>query len=68
MSQGNYESAYCEILHSYILEEFHVYRKSMNMGIEVTLNGSDLANIIANAKKRLYKEKPEAKNAGFKEL
>ncbi|KKN59208.1 hypothetical protein LCGC14_0544350 [marine sediment metagenome] len=66
MSQGNYEAAYCEHLHSYIMEEFHKWRKKNNLPINVTMNGNDLSRIIGPAKLRLYSERPEAEKAGFK--
>ncbi len=30
MSQGNFESAYCEALHTYVIEEFHKWRERNN--------------------------------------
>ena len=68
MSSGNWLPAYCEQLQSYILEEFHKWRKENNLSIEVKLDGIELNNLIARAKRRLYEERPEAKDSGFKDL
>lgn len=68
MSYGNWKPAFCEQLHSYIIEEFHIYRKENNLPIDFVINGSILSNILVRAKKKLYSERPEAKKAGFEDL
>lgn len=62
MSKGweNVKPAPTEVLHSEIMKEFHEHRKQINPeDTTVSINGIDLGNIIARAKKRLYREHPE---------
>jgi len=66
MSTGNYEPAFCEDLHGKILNEFHLWRKEHNLKPDVLLDGIVLTQIIGRAKIKLYDQRPEAKNAGYR--
>ena len=68
MSTGNWLPAFCEQFHSYIFESFHEYRKENNLPTGFVIDGNILSHIIAKAKLKLYKERPEAEKAGFVDL
>ena len=65
MSYGNFTSAFCEDLHGRIIDEFHLWRKEKNLPPDVTIDGILLGQIIARAKIKLYKERPDSKDAGY---
>ncbi len=68
MSSGDYEHAFCEDLHSRIMEEFHKWREENKKPLKPIIDGLILSTIIASAKLQLYRERPDARTAGFKDL
>ena len=69
MSTGNDIPAYIEDFHGMLMKAFHDYRntkvKDLNNQTQVIMDGGDLNNIIASAKKELYKKRPMAEKAGL---
>lgn len=60
-----YTPAYCEDLHSKIMDEFHKVRvRAVGDRLELIIDGIALSKIIGAAKLSLYSERPDAADAG----
>jgi len=55
-----------EVFHGKILEVFHDYRKAQGSATDININGSELSEIIAEAKNRMRQENKDHNNKCMK--
>lgn len=58
MSTGweKYEPSPIEFFHGELMNEFHEYRRGITNNVSIKINGNDLNNIIAKAKRTTYEK------------
>ncbi len=55
-SWENVEPAPIEFMHGRMMDLFHEWRRARTSDVQVSMNGTDLANIIAKAKMETYEK------------